>query len=169
MPTPRRHRVDRAATPTAPAPAFSLALILTAVLAWPACAPGQIPDDPARQVTLFGMIASPHDLGVDPKLAKIEPQLRKLLPNHGFRLLDVQSKRLTAGQTLSCQLEDGFSAATTLVQPADPDGKVQLRCTMLRKQTVLLETLVSTPPNQLFFCDKVLGGGTRLLIGIGAR
>jgi hypothetical protein len=34
---------------------------------------------------------------------------------------------------------------------------------------VLFDTLVATPPNQLFFCDRMIAGGQRLLIGVGAR
>ena len=30
-------------------------------------------------------------------------------------------------------------------------------------------TFVRTPPNQLFFCDKMLPDGSRLLIGLGGR
>lgn len=124
---------------------------------------------PARQVTLFGVIATPYDTAIDPKLARIEPQLRKLLPNHGFKLLGVQSKRLTAGQTLTCDLGSGFTAAATLNRPSDDDGKVRLQCAVLQNRAVQLESKVTTPPNQLFFCEKTLPNGTRLLVGIGAR
>jgi hypothetical protein len=144
----------------------ALALTLLAPLARPALA---VDPPSARQVTLFGVIASPTDRRIDPKLSKVEAQLRKILPNHGFRLLDVQSKRLTRGQVIACPLEGGYTAAATLVQTADDNGKVQLRCAVLFQQAPQLETLVSTPPNQLFFCDKGLNDGTRLLIGIGAR
>ena len=156
--------VDRIAPPLA----FAL-LVSIVVVALPAWVAGQTVDEPARQVTLFGVLASPHDRGIDPKLAKIEPQLRKLFPGHGFRLLDVQSKRLTAGQTMAGDLEGGYTARTTLLQPADTNGKVQLRCSLLLNRTVELETVVATPPNQLFFCDKKLNGGSRLLIAVGAR
>ena len=54
--------------------------------------------EPARQVTLFAVIAVPGSNAIDPKLAGIELQLRKLLPGHGFKLLDVRSKRLHAGK-----------------------------------------------------------------------
>jgi hypothetical protein len=124
---------------------------------------------PGRQVTLFGVIAVPNDTRIDPKLARIEPQLRKLLPGYGFRLLGVQSKRLTVNQSLSCSLGDGYTAAATLTNPFDENGKVQLRCSVLLNQTVQLESQVSTPPNQLFFSDKLLANGSRLLIGVGAR
>ncbi len=150
-----------------PAQRIGLGFLLALIMA--ARASGQAMEVAARQVTLFGVIATPADLRVDPKLAKVAPQLRKLLPNHGFRLLDVQSKRLTAGETLSCTLESGYVAETTLIEPLDGNGKVQLRCAVLRNQAVQLETKVATPANQLFFCDKVLNNGSRLLIGIGAR
>jgi hypothetical protein len=144
-------------------------LVFTTSLTTPAEAPAQSADAPARQVTVFGVLATPDDAHTDPKLAKIEPQLRKLLPKHGFRLLDVQTKRLTSGKSLTCDLEDGYTASTTLVEPLDLNGKVQLRCTLLQKQAVRFETKVTTPANQLFFCDKVLENGSRILIGIGAR
>ncbi len=158
--TPRRPRVDRALT---------LVLLLALAASRPARAPAQALDDPARQVTLLGVLASPHDPRIDPKLSRFEPQLRKLLPGHGFRLLDVQSKRLTAGQTLACDLQGGFTAEITLLQPTDPDGKVELRCALRRDDAVERETVVATPPNQLFFSEKPIPGGNRLLIAVGAR
>ncbi|MFO0952716.1 MAG: hypothetical protein U0835_16520 [Isosphaeraceae bacterium] len=140
----------------------------------PLPARGQAPEPaPApsagRQVTLFGVIASPIDPRIDPKLASIEPQLRRLLPGHGFRLLGAQSKRLGVNESLTCPLGDGYSAQTVLVHPFDDNGKVQLRCSVLFNQSVQLESQVSTPPNQLFFSDKLLPNGTRLLVGVGAR
>ena len=124
---------------------------------------------PARQVTLFGVLATPNDATMDPKLAAVATQLRKLLPNHGFRLLGVQSRRLTVGQSLSCSLGGGFTAGTTLLHPFDANGKVQLRCAVMLNQVPQLDTMVGTPPNQLFFCEKLLPSGQRLLLGVGAR
>jgi hypothetical protein len=143
---------------------LSLAFLLATI--FPAHA-----DDPpaARQVTLFGVVASSLDKSIDPKLSKVIPQLRKLVPDHGFRLIDVQSKRLAEGETVSCELDGGYTAAAALIRSADDNGKVQLRCVIKFLQAKRLETIVSTPPNQLFFCDKALNNGTRLLIGIGAR
>ena len=123
----------------------------------------------ARQVTVFAVIASPDDPSVDPKLKKVLPQLRKLLPKHGFRLLDVKSKRLKSNQSIVCDLGDGYRSTTTLTEPSDEDGKVKLRCSVLLNDVPLLESNVTTPANQLFFCDKALDDGTRLLVGIGAR
>jgi len=123
----------------------------------------------ARQVTVFGIVATPNKTAIDPKLEAIAGQLRRLLPNHGFKLLDVQSKRLMAGQSVTCNLGNGFTSSTTLMQPLDVNGKVQLRCEILENGMPQLATLVATPPNQLFFCDKMLPNGSRLLIGIGAR
>jgi hypothetical protein len=124
---------------------------------------------PARQVTLFAVVATPGSQTIDPKLKRIAPQLRKLLPGHGFKLLDVQSKRLEAGESVRSDLGRGLSASTALVQPLDENGKVVLRCTLSQNEVVQFDTMVTTPPNQLFFCDRPLGDGSRLLIGIGAR
>ena len=35
----------------------------------------QVVDGPARQVTLFGIVADPNNSRIDPKLEKIAPQL----------------------------------------------------------------------------------------------
>ena len=147
-----------------------IALALAAlVLLAPSEARPQPAGPAARQVTIFGIVATPSSSKIDPKLKAIAPQLRKLLPGHGFTLLDVQSKRLVAGQAVTCKLGKGFSAATTLTEALDVNGKVQLRCEILENMTTQLATQVATPPNQLFFCDKMLPSGSRLLIGIGAR
>src|SRR3954469_7223688 len=90
--------------------------------------------EPARQVTVFGIVAVPNHSMMDPKLKAIAPQLRRLLPNHGFKLLDVQSKRLSAGQTVTCDLGGGSAAGITLIRPIDDNGKVQLRCEILQNE-----------------------------------
>jgi hypothetical protein len=152
----------------APPPIRGAALAALAILTLAAPTGAQdLP--PARQVTLFGVVASGRDLSIDPKLAKVAPQLRKLLPDHGFRLIDVQSKRLTAGESMDCDLGNGYTAAAVLVRPTDDNGKVQIRCVLTQGRATRLETLVTAPPNQLFFCDKAIAAGGRLLIGIGAR
>ncbi|MHC5541844.1 hypothetical protein ACYOEI_26800 [Singulisphaera rosea] len=121
------------------------------------------------QVTMFAIAAKPDSQDMDPRLKLVAPQLRKLFPNHGFKLLDVKSKRLMAGKAMSCKLGKGYIAETTMIRPSDDDGKVRLRCEILCDEVSQVETVVATPPNQLFFCDKPLPDGTRLLIGIGAR
>ncbi len=123
-----------------------------------------------RQVTICGIIADPNSTAIDPKLAKIEPELRKLLPNHGFKLLDVQSKTLHPGQSVACNLKSGgYTADAILDDPLDANGKVRLTCQLAQYNVVQLQTMVTTPPNQLFFCDQALANGTHLLIGVGAR
>ena len=132
--------------------------------------PAQMVNRPARQVTLFGIVADPNNQRIDRKLEKIAPQLRSLLPGHGFKLLEVQSKRLAPGQKMSCDFKaNGFSATTTMVEPLDPNGKVQLRVGLYQNEGLQFETFVNTPPNQLFFCDKLFSDGSRLLIGVAAR
>lgn len=123
----------------------------------------------ARQVTVFGVLATPKGTTIDPKLKSVEDQLKKLLPNHGFKLLKIESKRIATGQMLDCDFGSGFIATSQLIQAVDPNGKVQLRLSLTHMGVVQYEGLVSTPPNQIFFCDKQLPNGERLVIGIGAR
>ena len=70
---------------------------------WPSCSPGctsLVPDsattttsDNARQVTVFGVLATPNAKTVDSRLSNIiQSQLDKLLPKNGFKLLDARSE-----------------------------------------------------------------------------
>jgi hypothetical protein len=150
----------------------TLAATAAALGPWLPLVHAQLPGEnaePARQVTLFAIIAKPGSSALDPKLAGIEGQLRKLLPGHGFKLLDVRSKRLVAGDSLRSDLGNGWTASTDLVQPLDANGKIELRCVLQQNEVVQFDTRVSTPPNQLFFCDRLIADGQRLLIGVGAR
>ena len=144
--------------------------VVLAMLLLSGRSPAQGVDDAARQVTLFGIVAIPNSQVIDPKLEKIVPQLRALLPGHGFKLLEVQSKRLAPGQKLECDFKvNGFSGSTTMVEPLDSNGKVQLKVGLYQDGGLQFETFVNTPPNQLFFCDKLFSDGSRLLIGVAAR
>jgi hypothetical protein len=125
--------------------------------------------DEARQVTVFGIVATPGSKTADSNLATIKTQLDKLLPKHGFKLLDVQSKPIVAGESVTCDLRNGYTLVAALVQPVDENGKVQIRCDLFRDQDRDFSTLVKTPPNQLFFCQHALQGGSQLLIGVGVR
>jgi hypothetical protein len=131
--------------------------------------PGDANATPACQVTLFAINAVPGSELIDLRLSAIAPQLRKLLPGHGFKLLDVRSKGLHSGQSIRCNLGNGLAASTVLVRPLDENGKIELRCALLLNETSQFDIPVATPPNQLFFCDRILDDGTRLLIGVGAR
>jgi hypothetical protein len=148
-----------------------LAIVVAALTSWlgPPKVVAQANPDDACQVTLFAIVASPGRDSIDPKLAAITPQLRKLLPDHGFKLLEVRSKRLAAGKSIGCNLGHGLTATTTLVRPLDENGKVNLRCALLLNEISQFDIPVATPPNQLFFCDRMLDDGTRLLLGVGAR
>jgi len=126
-------------------------------------------DDEGRQVTVFGVIATPGSKLADSKLTSIKTQLEKLLPEHGFRLLDVQSKLIVAGESVTCNLSNGYTVATFLVEPVDENGKLQLRCELFQDEARHFSALVKTPPNQLFFCQRALQDGSQLLIGVGAR
>ncbi len=126
---------------------------------------------PGRQVTLFGILATPGGNAVDPKLGRIEPQLRKLFPgkNYSFKLVATESKRLAVGQVVTCDFGGGFVAGSELVAVADGDGNLQMRFALEYDKQTEYATIVRTPPSQLFFCDKALPNGSKLLIGLGGR
>lgn len=126
-------------------------------------------DEKARQVTLFAIRAIPGSKELDPRLETVQGQLRKALPGFGFRLLDGQSKRIETSQSVTCNLGNGYTAEAILVGPFDENGKVQLRCSVSQKGTREFSALFKTPANQLFFYERLLGDGTRVLIGVGAR
>ena len=123
----------------------------------------------ARQVTVFGMLATPGAKTVDSRLSTIHTQLNKLLPGSGFKLLDVRSERVVDGESLTCNLGDGYTLTTSLLKSLDENGKVELRCELFHEQVGEFSTLVKTPANQLFFCQRALKNGSQLLIGVGAR
>jgi hypothetical protein len=125
--------------------------------------------DVARQVTVVGIITTPGSNAIDSRLTTIKSQLDKLKPKHGFKLLDAQSKRLEGGESIACDLKNGYTAETVLVRPLDDAGKVEIRCELRHEDTRLFSTLVKTPLNQLFFYERELEDGSQLLIGVGAR
>ncbi len=126
-------------------------------------------DEKARQVTLFAIRAIPGSKELDPRLETVQGQLCKALPGYGFRLLDVESKRIEASQSVTCNLGNGTKAEAILVRPFDENGKVLLRCSVFQKGTREFSALFKTPANQLFFYEQTLGDGTRVLIGVGSR
>jgi len=125
--------------------------------------------DIARQVTVVGIIATPAAKTVDSKLAIIKSQLDELLPKHGFRLLGAQSERIVAPESVTCNLNNGYTVVISLVKSQDENFKVELRCELFQDKARQFSTLVKTPVNQLFFCQRPLRDGSQLLIGVGAR
>ena len=125
---------------------------------------------PARQVVVFGVVATPGSSAMDPKIAPVvQAQLRRLLPNHGFRVLKIKSDRVTTNGAVKCDLSEGFTATARLSNPLDPNGKVQMRFDLSLNEVSQFQTIVATPPDQFNFFDKALGDGNRLLVGVGAR
>jgi hypothetical protein len=126
--------------------------------------------DNARQVTVFGVLATPNAKTVDSRLSNIiQAQLEKLLPKNGFKLLDARSDCIVDGESITCSLGHGYSLTTQMVKPLDENGKVVLHCELFHGELSEFATLVKTPLDQLFFCRRELGNGSQLLIGIGAR
>jgi hypothetical protein len=126
-------------------------------------------DGEPRQLTIFGVLATPGGKTVDPRLSNIHTQLDKLLPKNGFRLLDARSERVVDGEAVTCNLGNGYTLTTSLVKALDENGKVELRCELFHEKISEFSTLVKTPPTQLFFCQRALADGSQLLIGVGAR
>ncbi len=158
----------RTSTTRRSACALGLALISGFASARPAL--GNWQGAPARQVVLFGVLAAPGDSYMDPKISPVvQAQLRRLLPNHGFRLRKIKADRVIAGQGVKCDLGDGFVATARLANPLDPNGKVQMRFDLSLDAVSQFQTIVTTPPDQFNFFDKSLPDGNRLLVGVGAR
>jgi hypothetical protein len=118
-------------------------------------------------VTVFAIEAEPGSSAIDPRLTSVRVQLRKILPDHGFRLIESRSERLAPGATLACDLGGGRVAETTL--ESDAEGRITFRCTFQEGDAPPFQTVVDAPENQLFFYERSLRDGTRILIGVGAR
>ena len=111
-------------------------------------------DEIPRQVTVFGVLATPGTKTVDSRLSEIHAQLDKLVADSGFKLLDARSEHIIDGESITCSLGNGYSLTTSLVKSLDENGKVDLRCELFRDQVSEFSTLVKTPANQLFFCQR---------------
>ena len=126
------------------------------------------PDDViARQVTVFGVVATPADRTTDPRLVKYSNELAGLIPHHGFKLLDAQSTRIIDGESVTCKFSNSYSVKASLVKSLNENGKVEIRCELFHDHARQFATLVKAPLSQLFFCQEALPDGTQLLIGIG--
>jgi hypothetical protein len=122
-----------------------------------------------EQVTIFGIELTSDPKTIDPKLVRFENQLRKFRPDHGFKLRAVEVKRLAQNDSHTCDLGGGIQATTTLLGLDPATGKLDLKFSLRVNGRNELTARVKTPPNQLFFCEKKLAQGERLLIGVGAR
>ena len=123
-----------------------------------------------RQVTVCAIIATPGNKSVDSKLTEIQGQLNRLLPNHGFKLRDAQSGRVVSGESVDCDLGNGYTVETSLVHSVDENGKVKVRCELFLDKSLQFSATVKAPLNQLFFCERpFLDDGSKLLIGVGVR
>ena len=130
-----------------------------------------------RDVTVFGVVATPGVPFVDPKLSQADmvPQLRQFLDDCagedcGVRLLGSETReRLGAGESIRLDLGVGYAASTTLVDPVDGRGKARLRFRLEGKGSDRFETDITTPADQPFFVDKTLADGRRLLLMVGVR
>jgi len=124
------------------------------------------------QITVFALRAEPDSQAVDPRLSHVIDPLRKVLPNHGFRLLAVSNQRLRTGEALTCEWQEDRKLTVRLLDAADADGKLHLDVRFFGSEASrpTFITSVRTPPSQPVFLDKALDGtDDRLLIGLGGR
>ena len=91
------------------------------------------------------------------------------MPDHGFKLLDVENERLKPGEAVECDLGNGLILKAKMTAWLDDSGKVALDVSLDDDGREQFLIAVATPINQLSFLDKKLDGGDRLLIGLGAR
>jgi hypothetical protein len=148
--------------------ALAVAVNACSPMATPARASWQAPTE--RQVVMFGVYATPGSTVMDPKIpAVVAAQLRKTMPGYGFKLLQAKSQRVTTGQSLLLNLGDGFGTSAMLLNPLDPNGKVQMKFELTYMNTQQFQSVVVTPADQFNFFDKMLPNNSHLLIGVGAR
>ena len=126
-------------------------------------------EDEFRQVTVFGVLAVPDSRAVDPKLERVKAQLQKLRPGHGFEFRGTSSRRLAKGESVEVDLQGGVKASTELVDPMNKSGKIRFKFTLTAPGQTPYVTTVTTPPNQVFYVEKTLADGRRLLVGVGGR
>ncbi len=145
-----------------------VALAIGPVLALPS--PARAQGAPGRQVVLFGVLATPGGTAMDAKISPVvAAQLRRTLPGHSFKLIQIKSDRVLPGQSVELDLGDGFVATAQLLNPLDPNGKVQMRFDLSLMGLPQFQSIVATPPDQFNFFDKMLPSNAHLLIGVGAR
>lgn len=145
---------------------LGLVFLLGFALSWGGVAGAK--ETASHQVTLFGIRAIPGESISDPELSKVLPQLRKILPDHGFQLLGTKNERRSFGERVECELGEGLKLRAELVE-AELSGKIRMDVSLEDDGQEQFMIAVSTPLNQLFFLDKKLKGGDLLLIGVGAR
>ena len=90
-------------------------------------------------------------------------------PRTGLSCSTPEASAVVDGESVTCNLGNGYFLTTTLVKWLDENGKVELRCELFHDKAVEFSTLVKTPSSQLFFCQRALDDGSQLLIGVGAR
>ena len=112
------------------------------------------PDDIiARQVTVFGVVATPADRTTDSRLVSFSNELAELIPYHGFKLLDAQSTRIIDGESVTCTLGNGY---TVRLPGQSAERKRQSRDSLraIPGSSSQFSTLVKSPLHQLFFCQE---------------
>jgi len=126
-------------------------------------------DFAGRQVTVMVIRAKKNAPTTDPKLAPFESRLTQLLPEFGFSLENGKSRELAEGEALDLMLKMEKKLSVRMVDAEDADGKVQMKVRCETGSQVLIDSMIRTPPNQLFFLDHRIDDTEHLLIAVGAR
>jgi hypothetical protein len=147
---------------------LAVATLLCALVPAPSSEAWQAPT--GRQVVMFGVHATPGSTAMDPKISPVvAAQLRKTMPGYGFKLLQVKSQPVANGQSVLLDLGDGFATSAMLINPLDPNGKVQMKFDLSYQKVSQFQSVVVTPVDQFNYFDKMLPNNSHLLIGVGAR
>lgn len=106
---------------------------------------------------------------LDPKLETVNDRLLQILPGHFFKLIEGRTSRLEEKQFFTIKASQDSKLSVTLNQTATEEGKVELVLKLNRNNQQVFESVVKTPPNQLFFVDQKISDTQRQLIAVGAR
>lgn len=123
----------------------------------------------ACQITAMTILAEKGTGQLDPKLETVNDRLLQILPGHFFKLIEGRTTRLEENQFFTIKASQDSKLSVTLKQATTDEGKVELVLKLNRKNQQVFESVVKTPPNQLFFVDQKISDTQRQLIAVGAR
>jgi hypothetical protein len=149
---------------------LAVALVACVVSAGSPPAMAQVPTD--RQVVMFAVVATPNSTSMDPKITPVvAAQLRKTLPGHGFKLIQVKSQRVLPNHPVALDLGGGYETAATVLNPLDINGKVQIKFELTNTDEGIpqFQSIIATPTDQFNYFDKMMPDNSHVLIGVGAR
>lgn len=128
-----------------------------------------MPVENGRQVTVMTIQAIKGGGPFDQRLANVSAQLSQILPGHQFKLIEGRTRRITTKEAFTVKAGENSVLTIEMREPFSADGKVHLNLRLAIAGRETFESVIKTPPNQLFFLDRRLNEKDRLLIAVGAR